>query len=127
MRWPRARAHGDRGQAAVELALILPVVVMLIALLLQAALVARDVVLVAHAAREAARAAAVEPGTGPARAAALRSGGLERDRLTVTVQPLETTVQVTVAYRGAHRPPAGGTAHRRPDGPRHRHDATRGP
>jgi hypothetical protein len=78
---------------------LLPVVVVLLLLVIQVALVARDVVLVAHAAREAARAAAVDPETGVARAAALRSGGLDRDRVHVALQPRSTTVRVTVTYR----------------------------
>ena len=55
----RTRARPDDGQAAVELALALPAVVMLVFALLQFALVARDELLVVHAAREAARAASV--------------------------------------------------------------------
>jgi Flp pilus assembly protein TadG len=59
----RARASTDdeRGQATVELALVLPVVVLLLLAVVQVALVGRDQVAVAHAAREAARAAAVDP------------------------------------------------------------------
>ena len=56
-------ARGSReeeGQATVELALLLPVVVVLLLAVLQLGLVARDVVLVAHAAREASRVAAVD-------------------------------------------------------------------
>lgn len=56
----RARARPDDGQAAVELALALPAVVLLVFALLQFALVARDELLVVHAAREAARAASVD-------------------------------------------------------------------
>jgi Flp pilus assembly protein TadG len=48
----------ERGQATVELALVLPVVVLLLMILIQAALVAKDQLLVQHAAREAARSAA---------------------------------------------------------------------
>ena len=55
----RSRARGDHGQATVELALCLPVVVIALLAVLQVAVVARDHVLVAHAAREAARAVAV--------------------------------------------------------------------
>ncbi len=71
---PRASAHvrpgGEHGQATVELALCLPVVVLLGLLLLQVGLVARDEVAVVHAAREAARAASVDPDPGRAAAAA---------------------------------------------------------
>ena len=55
------RGARHRGQATVELALGLPVVCIGVLLVLQLALVGRDAVLVAHAAREAARAAAVDP------------------------------------------------------------------
>ena len=53
--------RGDHGQATVELALVLPVVVALLLLGVQMAVVLHDQVLVLHAAREAARAAAVQP------------------------------------------------------------------
>ena len=55
----RHRARPDNGQAAVELALVLPAVVFLLLALVQFALIARDELLVVHAAREAARAASV--------------------------------------------------------------------
>ena len=47
----RSRARSDRGQATVELALVLPLVFGLLVLVFQIALVARDEVLVVHAAR----------------------------------------------------------------------------
>ena len=55
----RRHARPDGGQAAVELALVLPAVVFLLLALVQFALIARDELLVVHAAREAARAASV--------------------------------------------------------------------
>jgi hypothetical protein len=55
----RRRARSESGQAAVELALALPAIVMLLLAIVQFALVARDEVLVVHAAREAARAASL--------------------------------------------------------------------
>lgn len=85
----RARATAgtrERGQSTVELALLLPVLVLLLLTVLQVGLVARDIVLVTHAAREAARAAAVDPAPGAARSAALRSSGLRPDDLTVAVR-----------------------------------------
>jgi len=98
---PSAR---DRGQASVELALLLPVVLLLLLAVLQVALLARDVVLVTHAAREAARAAATDPRPSVARAAALAASGLEPSRLTVTTtvrgrDPSTRRVRVEVAYR----------------------------
>ena len=57
------RAGADRGQSTVEFALVLPLVVMVLLLVVQVGLVVRDQVLVVHAAREAARAAAVGDST----------------------------------------------------------------
>jgi Flp pilus assembly protein TadG len=75
----------DRGQSTVELALVLPLVVVLLLLVLQGGLVVRDDVLLAHAAREAARAASVAAGdrTVAALDAAGRSADLATDRLRV--------------------------------------------
>jgi len=60
----RAR-RAPLGQASVEFALVLPVLVMLLLALVQTALVARDAVLVQDAARAAAREASV--GSSPSR------------------------------------------------------------
>jgi Flp pilus assembly protein TadG len=85
----------------VELALLLPVVALLLLAVLQVGLLARDAVLVTHAAREAARAAAVEPSVAAAREAAERAGGLAADRLEVTTRAdgRARHVTVTVTYR----------------------------
>lgn len=84
---PRVRrAELDRGQAAVELALVLPVVLLVLLLVVQVGLVGRDQVLVVHAAREAARAAAVGEPDAQVRAAAARAGPLVASRLRVTVE-----------------------------------------
>ncbi|MCX6519999.1 MAG: pilus assembly protein [Actinobacteria bacterium] len=56
----------DRGQAAVELALCLPVVLLVLLGVVQVAVVVRDELLVQHAAREAARAASVAAAARPA-------------------------------------------------------------
>jgi Flp pilus assembly protein TadG len=66
----RRRSRGEHGQATVELALVLPVVVLLVLGVVQVALVGRDQVAVAHAAREAARVAAVDPSPAAAVSAA---------------------------------------------------------
>jgi hypothetical protein len=55
----RSRARSDHGQATVELALVLPLVFALLVLVFQVALVARDEILVVHAARDAAREATI--------------------------------------------------------------------
>ncbi len=93
---------GDRGQSTTELALLLPVVVLLLVAVLQLGLVARDVVLVTHAAREAARAAAVDGTPGAARRAALTTSGLAADRMQVTASGRlgpGSRVLVRVTYR----------------------------
>ncbi|HEY4378608.1 MAG TPA: TadE/TadG family type IV pilus assembly protein [Acidimicrobiales bacterium] len=93
---------GERGQATVELALALPVVVVLLLLVLQVGLVARDQLLVAHAAREAARAAAVDARPGAATTAARHSGPLDPGRLTVATSGRDgpgSVVVVDVDYR----------------------------
>ncbi|MEZ5229117.1 MAG: TadE/TadG family type IV pilus assembly protein [Acidimicrobiales bacterium] len=77
-----ATGKGQRGQAVVEFALVLPLVVLFALVVLQAALVGKDALLVHHAAREAARAAAVEPDPAVARRAALAAGGLDAGRLS---------------------------------------------
>jgi Flp pilus assembly protein TadG len=92
---------GDRarGQATVELALVLPVVIMLLLAVVQVALVARAQVLVAGAARDAARAAAVAGDPDAARRAALDGSGLDPARLTVEVEIGDDVVRATVRYR----------------------------
>ena len=79
------RRGGDGGQAAVELALVLPLLFLLLLALVQVGLVVRDQVLLVHAAREAARQAAVEAGPDAPRKAALAGSGLAADRLGVEV------------------------------------------
>ena len=86
----------------MELALLLPVVVLLLLAVLQIGLLGRDVLLVTHASREAARAAAVDADPGAARRAAIASSGLAPDRVQVQVSGRErpgSRVQVTVSYR----------------------------
>jgi len=94
--------RGSRGQATVELALVLPLVVMLLLAVVQVALVARDAILVVHAAREAVREAAVNAASGAARTAAEAGSGLHGSRLDVRVTKRETPggqVRVEVRYR----------------------------
>lgn len=78
---PRRGSGGDRqgavdrskGQSTVEFALVLPLVLLLLLGLLQVGLMLRDQLLVASAAREAAREAAVSKDTGRIEAAAARA------------------------------------------------------
>ena len=87
---PQVTAAGpEAGQATAELALALPLVAMLALALVQAAVVARDQLGVVHAAREAARAASVDPDPSKPPAAAAR-------------------VMPGAWLRPVHRPPAGG-------------------
>lgn len=105
---PRGR---EGGQATVELALLLPVIVVLLLVILQIGLIARDVVLVTHAAREAARAAAVDSAPGAARAAAEDAGGLQGDRLTVRATgrgEAGSRVRVRITYRAPTEVPIVG-------------------
>lgn len=54
-------AQRDRGQSTVEFALLLPMLVFVMLAIFQVAIVARDQIAVAHAARVAARHASVDP------------------------------------------------------------------
>lgn len=97
-----ARGSGDEGQAAVEFALVLPLVFVLVLALIQVGLVVHQQVLVVHAAREAARQLAVDPSTDAAADAAARGSGLDRSRLKLRVHGREgpgSRVEVDVRYR----------------------------
>jgi Flp pilus assembly protein TadG len=88
----------------VELALLLPVVVLISLAVLQLGVLGRDLLLVSHAAREAARAAAVDPDPAAARRAASESSGLDPDRLHVRVtgrQGPGSRVRVEIAYQAS--------------------------
>ena len=101
-RRPRDRRTED-GQAATELALVVPLLVLLLLAVVQVTLVARDQVLVIHAAREAAREAAVDARPAQIRQAALRAGtGLKPTRVGTEASHtggVPVTVIVRVAYR----------------------------
>jgi len=81
----RLDSRTQRGQATVELALTLPVVILALLLVVQVGLVARSQVLVVHAAREGARAAAVGGSSSTVRAAAASSPGLDARHMRVDV------------------------------------------
>ena len=92
----------ERGQSTVELALTLPFVALMLLAIVQVGLVVRDQVLVVHAAREAARVAAVHADLAPVEAAAIDGSGLRAARLVVERGdrgPPGSTVAVTVSYR----------------------------
>jgi hypothetical protein len=88
----RSTAGPEGGQATAELAVVLPVVLLLALTLIQAVLVLRDDLAVANAAREAARAASLD--SDPARA----------ERAAAAVLPGATV-------RSGPRPPVGGLLH----------------
>ncbi len=97
----------SRGQATVELALVLPVVAVLLLLVLQVGLLARDRVLAVHAARVAARAVAVEPDVAAARQA-LRQVGDDRFRVVLSGELTPGgTATVTVTARPTALPIIG--------------------
>ncbi|MEM7274516.1 MAG: TadE/TadG family type IV pilus assembly protein [Actinomycetota bacterium] len=76
--------RSDGGQSVAELALLLPVLVLLLLAVVQVGLVARDHVAVEGAARAAARAAALEPTVAVASAAASEAApDLQPDRLAL--------------------------------------------
>ena len=97
MRTARRPTHrfGDRGQAAVEFAVSLPIVVIAMLAIAQVGVAVRNEVAVELAAREGARAAAVSADPSAAGAAARRAVDLPMD---VTVSVEATTVTVTVTY-----------------------------
>lgn len=112
---PTSRLGADRGQSTVELALVLPVIGLLLLLVAGVGRVAHDAIGLAHAAREAARVAAVDPDPARIHGAALRGGGLDPDRLLIRVGPrgvpgsivevfLEYRVPLAVPLRGDRGP-----------------------
>lgn len=107
------RRRGDGGQASVELALVLPLVIVVLLAVVQVALIVRDQILVVHAAREAAREAAVDPAADAPARAARDSSTLAGSRLTVTSSgrgAAGSRVRVDVAYRAPTEVPVVGAA-----------------
>jgi len=94
----RRRARAEAGQATVELALLLPVLVLALVAVVQVAVVVRDQVAVVEAAREGARAASVDPAGGAAERAAHRV--LAGAQVDVGPRPaVGRPITVTVTYR----------------------------
>jgi len=97
----------------VELALVLPLVMILLLAVAQLGLLVRDQILVVHAAREAAREAAVDPAADAPKRAALASSSLDGGRLTVSSSGRGapgSRVRVDVAYRPSTAVPLVGAA-----------------
>ena len=91
------RQRVERGQATVELALVMPVVAVVAMALLDLGLVMRDNVLCVHAAREAARALAV--GEDPVGAARRRSGLGSALSVTTDATTGTATVELDLSAR----------------------------
>jgi hypothetical protein len=90
----------EGGQTTAELAVVFPVVLLLVLTLTQAALVLRDDLALANAAREAARAASLDPDPGRAeRAAAAVLPGAEVD--PGPRPAVGELIRVRVSYRSA--------------------------
>ena len=95
----------DDGQATVEAALTLPIVLIALLLIVQVGVVVRDALALAQAAREGARAAAVSADVADAHAAIERAAGpLDAHRIETTLSPPEgerrrgDAVTVELAY-----------------------------
>jgi hypothetical protein len=84
----------QRGQATVEFALVLPGFVLLVLVIVQAAVVVQHQLLVVGAAREAVRAASLDPDPGAGPQAGARV--LPRARVAVTRGAVGESVRVTV-------------------------------
>lgn len=96
---PTGTGRSCAGQATVEVAFVLPVLVLLALAVGQVAVIAQARVAVTHAAREGARVAAVGESDAAVRAAVLASGRLPAARVRVDVTRKASTVRVTVRYR----------------------------
>ena len=86
----------------------MPFLVFLLMCIVQTALVARDAVLVSHAARVGARIAAVEPSLDAVRSAVASAAPLDPKRLEVRRTAEGALVRVTVQYRSATEVPLVG-------------------
>lgn len=110
MRRP-APGAGQRGQASVELALALPLVALVLLAVVQVGLVVRDQVLVIHAARSGARAAAVHHERSAPVEAARAAGPLNPGRMAVRSRGRSgagSLVEVEVEYRSPTEVPLVG-------------------
>ncbi len=98
-------ATGERGSAAVEFALVLPLLMVIVLALLQVGLLVKDQLVVVGAARAGAREAAVSSDDGKAREAAVDSAvTLRSDQIEVDVRRdggVGSAVVVTVLYRAS--------------------------
>ena len=120
-RFPRPRRGGtarrggrERGQATVEFAFVLPLILLAALAVIQVGLVVRDQMGVVHAAREAVRAASVDRDPGAAARAAHRS--LPGATVDVGARPsLGGEITVTVEYHSVTSLPLVGVLFPDPD------------
>ena len=96
----------DAGQATIEFALILPLLLALVMALVQVGVLIRDQVAVVHAARNGARAAALDPSSSAARHAI--TADLDPGRTTVRSATGNGRVRVDVTYRSPFQVPIVG-------------------
>ncbi|MGH2540404.1 MAG: TadE/TadG family type IV pilus assembly protein [Actinomycetota bacterium] len=124
-RW-RSRVRDRHGSAAVEFALVLPIVLTVVLALVQVGLLVRDRLLVESAVRSGARIAAVDPGDDAVREAVLRAApALDPSSVAVSTARAGARgepVTVTVSYVDRIRVPF--VAWLFPDGVTMRADAT---
>ena len=114
----------ERGQATVEFALILPLVILMLLAVLQTALVVRDYVGVVHAAREAARAVSVD--RDPARPPPRRGASWRDADVSVGPRPaVGGPIRVEVRYVSHTDLPMVGPALPGSGAPCHRGDSDR--
>lgn len=103
------RGRGQRGSAAVEFALVLPILLLVVLALVQVGLLARDQLLLTQAARAAVREAAVTSDGSAVRSAALQAApGLDPDLLAMQVvwgDAPGDPVEVAMAYPAPMRVP----------------------
>jgi Flp pilus assembly protein TadG len=95
----RRRTHDERGQATVELVLVVPVLVVLALFLVQVGFVVRSLILVHHAAREGVRVAAVGGDLERVREAVIGSSGLSPAFTDIDRSLDRDLVTVVVIYR----------------------------
>ncbi|MDG1409554.1 MAG: TadE/TadG family type IV pilus assembly protein [Acidimicrobiales bacterium] len=93
-----AKTESKKGQATVELALLLPFFALLLMAIIQVGLVVHARVLVTHAAREGARVAAVGASDEEIRQAVAVAGDLPVHRLRVEVARVNGAAVVSVYY-----------------------------
>ncbi len=100
----RARAAGraDKGQAALELALVTPLIATLMLCVVQVGLIVFHQLELTHASREAARQAAVAPGNQAPREAALAGSSLRDEGLELSLSARGepgSLITATLRYR----------------------------